>query len=108
MAEPDGIAEQDGVDRWRAGLMQLSPDKPPCPGFLADQWRAARDAAFGFCHEHARTAEAQGWSALDLFGVHEKAGAVRADCVGALSGNSTGARVVEVTADAITFANGLK
>jgi hypothetical protein len=55
---------------------------------------------------HGAQAQALGWSALDLFGVHPEVGVRRVDCCGSLM-LSSGVRVVAVSADAIGYANGL-
>lgn len=70
--------------KWHSGLAALSPNHPPCPGYRADEWPAVLSRAFDFLNTFGRQAEALGWTAPRLFGVHEVAGIVRVDACGAL------------------------
>ena len=63
---------------------------------------ASFDSAYAFLEEHADAADALGWTALELFGVHPVVGATRVGFCGALM--LSGAPVTAVERDAITFA----
>jgi hypothetical protein len=75
---PDGLAE------WRAGVDELARRKtPPAPWqYDAAGWRAVVTSATALLKDWGEQAEAAGWSALDLFGVHPRVGATRHDCAG--------------------------
>ena len=82
----NGVAEvsQDGLRKWRSALASLSPDRAPCPGYRGDEWPRTLARAFDFLDTFGVQAEALGWTAARLFGVHRQAGIVRVDACGAL------------------------
>lgn len=55
--------------QWRAGLEQLDPCSPP-KGWEPGRWQDLADDAFWLFNGFAEQAARDGWSALDLFGVH--------------------------------------
>lgn len=77
---------------WRTGVLSLPDDRVPCDGliwfepvtFRPGVWRHVRKAMLSFLDEWGEDAARLGWSTEALFGVHRRAGAVRADCTGAL------------------------
>lgn len=78
------FSQADGLPLWRAGLARLSPHCAPCPGYRGDEWRQVYDRARAFLDTYGAQAEALGWTAPRLFGVHPSAGIVRVDACGAL------------------------
>ncbi len=96
------MAHLSGPREWRDGLALLDRWTPPCEGFRSGEWEAVHRAVAHFMDHYATEAVARGWTALDLFGVHGRAGAARVDSCGALMlpllKNATA-----LTADAITF-----
>ena len=81
---PAALPQADGLTLWRAGLALLSPHRAPCPGYRGDEWRQVYDRALTFLDTYGAQAEALGWTAPRLFGVHPAAGIVRVDACGAL------------------------
>lgn len=75
----------DGLAVWRAGLARLDYETAPCPGYRSDEWRGTLARAVAFLNQFGAQAEALGWTASRLFGVHEIAGIVRVDACGALT-----------------------
>jgi hypothetical protein len=102
------VAEVFGGElrEWRSGLAALSPEHPPCPGYRADEWAAVLSRALAFLNTFGPQAEALGWTAARLFGVHETAGIVRVDACGALvlpvSGEVRAITATEVRFDHLT------
>ena len=90
------ITTDDTPGAWAEAFNRLSTHAPPCPGFRGDEWSDVHASAKDFLANYAQRAFALGWTGLDLFGVHPKVGATRADCCGALM-VSTGALVTGVT-----------
>ncbi|GEP00552.1 hypothetical protein [Methylobacterium haplocladii] len=85
--------EQQVVAAWRAGVLSLSPDRIPCPGFIWTEpgprgrtgvWTAVHRAMLAFLDEWGEEAVRLGWDTNGLFGVHRAAGALRVDSTGAL------------------------
>ncbi|MGU3663142.1 hypothetical protein ACLBX9_02955 [Methylobacterium sp. A49B] len=74
----------DGLPHWRSGLSRLSGEHPPCPGYRGDEWVAVLRGALRFLDTFGVQAEALGWTAARLFGVHRQAGIIRVDACGAL------------------------
>ncbi len=99
---PSPTAHLSGPLAWRDGLARLDRWTPPCEGFRSGEWEAVHRAVAHFMTHYATEAVARGWTALDLFGVHGRAGASRVDSCGALMlpllKNATA-----LTADTITF-----
>ena len=95
-------APDTGPELWRLRFYNLSSRTMPCPGFREREWPRVFDATHAFLEQHANTAHALGWTALDFFGVHPVAGAARVDCCGALM-VSSGRPVAAVDRDAIMF-----
>ena len=81
-----GVAEVtgDGLRKWRSALAGLSPERAPCLGYRADEWPRTLARAQDFLDTFGVQAEALGWTAARLFGVHPEAGIVRVDACGAL------------------------
>lgn len=93
------------VESWRAGVVTLSPDVPPCPGVR--KWPLAYAGIRAFLdHQHADQAAELGWTTLELFGCHPRVGTIRPDYCGALI-IFGGKHVIAVEADLIRYANGL-
>ena len=92
----------DTPQGWCDGLARLDRWTPPCEGFRSGEWEAVHRAVAHFLDHYAAEAAARGWTAIDLFGVHGRAGAARVDSCGALMlpllMNATA-----LTADAIAF-----
>lgn len=74
----------DGLAFWRAGLARLNPERIPCPGYRSDEWARVYALAQAFLDNFGGQAEALGWTAVRLFGVHPEAGIVRVDSCGGL------------------------
>ncbi|GJE29531.1 hypothetical protein [Methylobacterium organophilum] len=75
---------QHGLRKWRAGLERMAPDRMPCPGYRYDEWARVLARCLRFLDLFGEQAEALGWTAPHLFGVHPVAGIVRVDACGAL------------------------
>ncbi|WP_342167064.1 hypothetical protein [Methylobacterium sp. SD21] len=101
------IPREDGLALWRAGIVALSPAAIPCPGYRGDEWECIRSQALDFLDRFGPQAEALGWTAARLFGVHPVAGIVRVDTCGALVLPSAGAvraiRATEVSFGHLTY-----
>lgn len=95
-------ATTDGLAVWRAGLARLDYETAPCPGYRSDEWRNTLARAVAFLDQFGAQAEALGWTAGRLFGVHETAGIVRVDACGALV-LPIGGPVRAITATEIRF-----
>ncbi|MCJ2087124.1 hypothetical protein MKK88_14170 [Methylobacterium sp. E-005] len=74
----------DGLPKWRSALTGLNADRAPCPGYRADEWPRTLARALSFIDTFGVQAEALGWTAVRLFGIHPEAGIVRVDACGAL------------------------
>lgn len=96
------LPEDDGLALWRAGLALLSPHRAPCPGYRGGEWSRVYDRARAFLDTFGTQAEALGWTAPRLFGVHPSAGIVRVDACGALV-LPAGGDVRAITATEIRF-----
>ena len=103
---PDGnnapAPTADGLAIWRAGLARLDYETAPCPGYRSDEWRNTLARAVAFLDQFGAQAEAFGWTASRLFGVHGTAGIVRVDACGALTLPASGP-VRAITATEIRF-----
>ncbi len=80
----DGLPQTDGLDLWRAGLARLAPHEMPCPDYRPRIWSAVHTRALAFLDAFGAQAEALGWTAPRLFGVHPEIGTVRVDYCGGL------------------------
>lgn len=100
----NAVAEVFGVElrKWHSGLAELSADQPPCPGYRSDEWPRTLSRALAFLDTFGPQAEALGWTAARLFGVHPTAGIVRVDACGALVLPISG-EVRAITATEIRF-----
>ncbi|SFM62354.1 hypothetical protein [Methylobacterium pseudosasicola] len=78
------LPTNDGLALWRAGLGRLHPERLPCPDYRPGEWAQVYARAVAFLDTFGETAEALGWTAVRLFGVHPKAGIVRVDACGGL------------------------
>lgn len=96
------LPQNDGLALWRAGLGILSPHRAPCPGYRGGEWSRVYDRARVFLDTYGTQAEALGWTASRLFGVHPSAGIVRVDACGALV-LPAGGEVRAITATEIRF-----
>lgn len=83
-ADLAALPQVDGLPLWRAGLALLSPHRAPCHGYRGDEWSRIYERARAFLDTYGEQAEALGWTAPRLFGVHPTAGIVRVDACGAL------------------------
>ena len=85
---PDGNVRPsqaaDTLAGWYVGLSRLDREKAPCPGYRGGEWAQVYHCALAFLDQFGEQAEAFGWTASRLFGVHETAGIVRVDACGAL------------------------
>ena len=109
-ASPDAFNVEQRVAVWRNAFAPLSPETEPCPGWRSGEWPRVYAGIKQFlAGSHAFIAARAGWSVLDLFAVHKTVGVAAADCVGALTRNSTNGFVMQVKADGtLQFANGVK
>ena len=109
-ASPDASNVEQRVAVWRNAFAPLSPETEPCPGWRSGEWPRVYAGIKQFlAGSHAFIAARAGWSVLDLFAVHKTVGVAAADCVGALTRNSTNGFVMQVKADGtLQFANGVK
>lgn len=92
----------DGLAFWRAGFARLDPERAPCPGYRSDEWARVYGLCGTFLDQFGEQAEALGWTAFRLFGVHSEAGIVRVDACGGLV-LGTGGAVRAITATEIWF-----
>lgn len=100
----DGLPQTDGLDLWRAGLARLAPHEVPCPDYRPRIWSAVHTRALAFLDAFGAQAEALGWTAPRLFGVHPEIGTVRVDyCGGLVLG--LGGEVSAITPTEIHFHN---
>lgn len=98
----DGLPPTDGLSLWRAGLALLSPHQAPCPDYRSGMWSAVHARALAFLDAFGAQAEALGWTASRLFGVHPEIGTVRVDyCGGLVLG--VGGQVSAITGTEIQF-----
>lgn len=81
-ARPGPVA--DTLAGWYVAFARLNPERPPCPGYRFGEWTGVYSRALAFLDTFGEQAEALGWTASRLFGVHETAGIVRVDACGAL------------------------
>lgn len=93
---------QGDLRKWVAALMALSSERAPCPGYRGDEWPRTLARALDFLDTFGAQAEALGWTAARLFGVHPVAGIVRVDACGALVVPVAGA-VRAITATEVSF-----
>lgn len=93
---------QDGLRKWRSALAALSPERTPCPDYRGDEWARTLARAIDFLDTFGPQAEALGWTASRLFGVHPEAGIVRVDACGGLVLPISGP-VRAITATEISF-----
>ncbi|WP_187193356.1 hypothetical protein [Methylobacterium sp. WL1] len=99
---PGSLPVGDGLTHWRAGLARLDPEQPPCPDYRGGEWPRVYARALAFLDQFGLQAEALGWTASRLFGVHEAAGIIRVDACGALVLPTSGA-VRAITATEVSF-----
>ena len=96
----------DGLALWRAGLARLvsiDPDRPTrVVGYRVGEWAEVYARAVAFLNQFGSTAEALGWTAPRLFGVHPIAGIIRVDACGALV-LPVGGPIRAITATEIRF-----
>lgn len=92
----------DGLRKWRSALAGLSSERAPCPGYRLDEWPRTLARALHFLDTFGSQAEALGWTAARLFGVHREIGIVRVDACGALVLPGSGP-VRAITATEIRF-----
>ncbi|MCJ2023935.1 hypothetical protein [Methylobacterium sp. J-067] len=92
----------DGLRKWRSALSELSAERIPCPGYRPEEWAGTLARALDFLDRFGPQAEALGWTAVRLFGVHRVGGIVRVDTCGALVLPSAGA-VRAITATEVAF-----
>lgn len=92
----------DGLRKWRSALAELSPERIPCPGYRPEEWARTLARALKFLDTFGPQAEALGWTASRLFGVHSVCGIIRVDHCGALVLPSAGA-VRAITATEVSF-----
>lgn len=93
---------EEGLRKWRAGLESLQPDRAPCPDFRGSEWPRVLARALAFLDTFGAQAEALGWTAPRLFGVHPEIGIVRVDYCGGLV-LPIGGTVRAITATEISF-----
>ncbi|WP_157182285.1 hypothetical protein [Methylobacterium sp. WSM2598] len=108
------------MELWRAGFGLLSREEAPCPGYKRGDgqagaailpsdhsydpgdWPRAYDRAADFLERFGEEAEALGWTASLLFGVHPTRGVIRVDYCGALV-LTVGGPAVSLTGTEIRF-----
>jgi len=78
-ADPERI-----VAAWRAGVLKLSPDTPPCPGMIWSGWPGVHAGMLAFLDQRGAEAVRLGFGTRALFGVHRLAAALRVDSCGVL------------------------
>lgn len=96
------LPQADGLALWRTGLALIGPHRAPCPGYRGDEWSRVHRRALAFLDTYGVQAEALGWTAPRLFGVHPSVGIVRVDACGALV-LPAGGNVRALTATEISF-----
>ena len=103
---PSPLPGSDGLGLWRAGLARLVTIDPErsssAAGYRPGEWPMVYDRAIVFLDEFGPQAEALGWTAPRLFGVHPQIGIVRVDCCGALV-LPIGGPVRAITATEVSF-----
>lgn len=100
-ADPERI-----VAAWRAGVLKLSPEKPPCPGMIWAGWPGVHAGMLAFLDKHGVLVVQLGFGTRALFGVHRLAAALRVDSSGALV-KVTWSPVATMEPGVIRFANSL-
>ena len=70
--------------KWISAVESLSPDTIPCPDYRLAEWAGTLSRALAFLSTFGPQAEALGWTAPRLFGVHPEAGIIRPDACGGL------------------------
>ncbi|TXM98973.1 hypothetical protein FV242_27065 [Methylobacterium sp. WL64] len=80
----------------------MDPEQAPCPDYRGGEWPRVYARALAFLNQFGPQAEALGWTASRLFGVHEAAGIIRVDACGALVLPTSGA-IRAITATEISF-----
>ena len=96
--EPADKRDLDGFpDEWRAIAGELG-GSTPIDGFGDARWQLLVDDTEIFLPRWGRAAHLLGWTAIDLFGVHPAAPAVRFDVMGLLP-LLGGASVIALTTD---------
>lgn len=98
----DGLPPTDGLSLWRAGLALLSPHQVPCPDYRPGVWSFVHGRALAFLDAFGEQAEALGWTASRLFGVHPEIGTARVDYCGGLVLGVVG-QVCAITGTEIRF-----
>jgi len=86
---------------WAEGFARLDLAVPPA-GFARSRWRQLIDDGGRFLDRWATAAAACGWSATDLFGLHQAAPAARYDGMG-LVGLIGGGEVIAVQSRSATI-----
>jgi hypothetical protein len=91
-----------GVPReWAEGFARLCLH-PPAPGFSPRRWQQLIEDGGRFLDRWGSEAAGLGWTALDVFGVHARAPAVRYDAAG-LVPLISGGEIVAIMADRATI-----
>ncbi|TXN73454.1 hypothetical protein FV230_01230 [Methylobacterium sp. WL6] len=80
----------------------MSASRAPCPGYTPEGWALVHARALAFLDAFGDQAEALGWTAHRLFGVHPEAGIIRVDACGGLV-LPIGGPVRAITAATISF-----
>jgi hypothetical protein len=98
----------DSPAGWEAELRRIGEEGAALavPGLRPERWPRIYRTSILFIREHGARAAEQGWTGVELFGVHPLVGLNRVDCCGALM-LCRGSPVVSVAQDAIGYANGL-
>ncbi|OAH21894.1 hypothetical protein AX289_25565 [Methylorubrum populi] len=58
------------ASEWKRGLLTLRADRSPCSRLGPAAWATMLEAALDFVDRFGADAEALGWTAPQLFGVH--------------------------------------
>ena len=101
-ADSQTLPAIDGLILWRAALARTNNEHPPCPGYRSGEWPIVLARALAFLDTFGEQAEALGWTAPRLFGVHPTAGVIRVDACGALM-LAVGCPIRAITADTISL-----
>jgi len=101
MADPECV-----VAAWRAGVLSVPSDTPPCAGMIWQGWPGVHAGMLSFLDERGIEAVHLGFGTRALFGVHRLAAALRIDSCGALV-MVTWVPIARMEPGVIRLANGL-
>ena len=88
---------------WKRALLTLRADRSPCQRLGPTAWTTMLESALDFVDRFGAEADALGWTAPQLFGVHPQRGTLRTDWCGALM--LSGRKATGIDARSVAFGN---